>query len=190
MEFLKKSKITECEINGERVKLKGMPLGVIFKIRNLAEGNKAIAKLLATLFVDKSKDSGIQSETILADADKELYDTKQTIAPIDPNIAAMRMRDLELGIEGLTSLVTSKETEELIAEIIYHCAFELYKGRGIKIDECKAELMELGLDITLELLMGSFKASSGVLNVLGKLFPQTSKSMAEKVSEMKGSLGI
>ena len=65
MEFLKKSKQIEHEVNGKKIKFKGIPLKTIFKIRNLAEANKAISKLLAQFFTDKSKDAEVISSWLI-----------------------------------------------------------------------------------------------------------------------------
>ena len=185
-EFLKKGKVTSFEVQGEQVNFRGIPLGTIFKIRNLVEGQKAASKLLTTLFTDTTKDSGIKTVTKLVDADKVLYDTEQTIVAIDPNIAAMRVRDKEQGIEGLIKLLTSPESEDLLAEIIIHSA-ECFDAKDM--DGSKEAVAGLELPVVIELVIGSLKASSGVVSVLGKLFPQMSKSVAAKVDQVLGKMG-
>ena len=171
MEFLKKSKVTEYEVQGETVKFKGIPLKTIFKIRNLAEANKSISKLLAYFFVDKSQDAEVITTK----------DGNTNIKAISPSIATMRMQNLEQGIAGIQSLFTAPETQELMAEIIYFSASECWKDKSF--EQAYEDIMELDSATFLELLFGSLKASAGVVKVLGKLFPQIPTAVVDALAE-------
>lgn len=176
-EFFKKSKITEYEVQGEMVKFKGIPLKTIFKIRNLADGNKALAKLLAYFFVDRSKDAEVISTA----------EGTTNIKSIDPQIASMRMRDLEDAIKGLQAILTSPESQELVSEIIYYSATDCWDGKDLKA--ATDLIMEQDAEVFMELLIGSMKASSGVIKTLGKLFPQIPSNVANVVEEKLKDLG-
>jgi len=182
MEFLKKSKVTEYEVNGIVTRFKGIPLKTIFKIRNLAEANKSISKLLAHFFTDKTKDAEVISSQELADADKALYNTHTRVAAIDTQLATIRQRELESGIAGIQSLITSPESQELFAEIIYYSVADQWKndqGKILNQEEAIEYIKGFNVAVSMELLIGAFKASSGVVKVLGKLFPQIPKNMVD-----------
>jgi len=186
LEFLKKSKTIEYEVQGEKVSFKGIPLKTIFKIRNLAEANKSISKLLAYWFIDKSKDAEIINTSTVADSEKELYNTATNVKSVEPQIAAMRSRDLEQGISGIQSLITSPESEELLTEIIYESAAKCWEG--MTPEDARDTILGLDPAAALELLIGSLKASAGVIKVLGKWFPQI-KNVESVLEEKLKDLG-
>lgn len=187
-EFLTKSKVHEVRImeDEDKIKFKGIPIGTIFKIRNLADGNKAIAKLLAYVFSDKSKDSKIETVDTLADAESGQRNTCTTIHAAENSTISMRTGELEKGIGGLQAVITSAEAEDLVCEIIFHSAFEEFKG--MKKDKAYPIIMDWDTEIFIGMLLGSIKASSGVLNVLGKLFPQMPSNAAKLVDEALAEL--
>lgn len=174
MEFWTKAKVTEVDVLGEMVGFTDVPMGTLMKVKNLTKGSKALSKLLAYFFVDKSRDT-------------EVITTKEgatNIKGISPSIATMRQQTLESGIEGLQNLITSEESQELLAEIVYYSAPAISEGKSQAA--FKEELFSKGPRVVLALLVGVLKANGGALSVLGKLFPQIPTDVVNRMEEALG----
>lgn len=172
-EFWKKKKIIEVDIQGEPTRFKGVPIGTLFKIKNLAEGNKALAKLLSYFFVDKSRDTEVITTA----------EGVTNIKPISPSIATMRQQTLEQGILGIQALLTSEESQELLAEILYYSAIDLSRDKTVQA--FAKEVADQCPEVILELLIGVVKANKGIISTLGKLLPQMPKSVADHMEGVK-----
>jgi hypothetical protein len=190
MELFSKRKTITSEVSGQKVEFKGIPFGTICKIRNLSAGNKAIAKLVAHYLSDTSKDNDISTTTVVVNPDvedpnKAMYNTEQVISAAPASVISKRQQDLEDGFAGILNLAMSEEAEDLVAEIIYSSAIEVFEGKSE--EEAKKIILEQEAGVIIELLIGAFKASSGVISVLGKLF-RLPPTVVEKIEEVLGAL--
>lgn len=188
MSLFRNSKSTVSEVDGTPVNFRSVPIGVLLKVRELVEANKSLAKLTAYFFVDKSKDNEVTTKKEVIDAEAGVYNEVTHIGEVKPEIAAMRQRDLEQGIAGLQTLLTSPESQRLLAEIVYHSAFEVWKAKGVSKEEAVLAICnEVDAEVFVELVVGAVRAHKGVLKGLGKLFlpkVDVEKELEERLAQV------
>lgn len=150
--WLAKNTITK-NIDGEEVKFRRIPIGILQKFRFLADD---ASKALALLFKDTSKDVKFEQTT-----QGEASNYMQEAA--NPSIIQLRKVQTEEGISALLKAFTSDEAMDLLMEVIRASANE--EDWPESNDEMKNGLPPT---IMIEMLKGAFEASAGDYEKLGK----------------------
>jgi len=181
--WLKFSESVEYEVvDGHMAMFNSVSIQLLYRVRDLIKNNDGATKLLAHIFTDKSRDVNT-TQTSTGEGHQQIV-----VEAISPNLAALRTKDLELGIAGLKNLIVSQESQELIAEFIYEASKDEWKEYG-NFEGAREVIMALPIPVFLGFTVGSLKAQSGSVKFLGKLFPQIQKSTVEKLSRALEGLG-
>ncbi len=176
-------KIITREIDGQEVKFRRIPVGTLQKFRII---NEDVSKALTLLFKDTTHDVEVdQMSTPSEDRDAEgtpymSTGIKQSAA--HPSIITLRTTQMEEGIKGIISALTSDESIEVLSEIIVKSAWEEFDESDIPKLKDQMDLVTM-----IEFLKGAFEASAGDYAQLGKSLFQKGK-VKELIDQAKNDL--
>lgn len=164
------SKTVVKKVNGEDVTFHALPMGVLFKCRNLSD---AVSKMLASFFADTSKDVRLEELTAPSKVEgtDKVFETKQaTSMAVEPQIASLRLRHREDGIKSLVDALMGDKTQEILCEMIVRSARKEFVP-----EDAKTLLDKTDPDTFKQLLMGVLEANRGVFNGMGEFLSRLTK---------------
>lgn len=168
--WLTKKTITKT-IDDQEVVFRKIPVGTLQKCRGLEDG---IAKFLGMLL--KNTDNDVEREGLQDTSGNSSWKTSAA----QGHIIEMRAAQLENGIKGLMSVVTSDESMLLLSEVIVKSAYEEFEDADIPTLKDS-----MGIDTMIEFLKGALEASAGDYALLGKSLFQKHPKVQEVLEAMK-----
>jgi len=182
LSFLSPTCITH-EINGSNVNFYPISLGLAFRLRTVA---KPLVLAIQTLFATDKNDTGSTQKTTKRGEDS--YDSETILAPITPELAALRSKQTADAVASLVDSILGDENLKIVGEILMDSMRDHFPPGNRDNPPPSEFIKEIEPSTAVQMLMGVLKANKGVFGPLERAMSGWTEKIKQKVESRLGGV--